>query len=145
MHATQVPCLCLLLLLSCCWNNADAVLLRHIGLRLANSCLIRTKRVFTTPATPLPQRGTIGCRYGKLVQALKQPSRRFAHVQYARPESAAAALAALNQKLVGSSWEGRAAGGAVPVCCGKPLQPMHWLGLAASPARVWTLHQLPPA
>ncbi|PRW57508.1 RNA-binding domain-containing [Chlorella sorokiniana] len=39
-------------------------------------------------------------KYGKLVQALKQPNRRFAHVQYARPDAAAAALAALHQKVV---------------------------------------------
>lgn len=41
------------------------------------------------------------------MQALKQPNRRFAHVQYARPNAAAAALAALHQKLVSSGWGGR--------------------------------------
>lgn len=76
----------------------------RIGLRLANGCLFWTKRAFTIPSTTRSQLGFIGSRYGKLVQALKQPGRRFAHVQYARPESAAAALAALNQKLVRSSW-----------------------------------------
>lgn len=69
----------------------------------------------TSPCRSLP------CRYGKLVQALKAPGRRFGHVQYAQPDSAAAALAALHQKLVGMGQQGmgglRVGAGAVAATC----------------------------
>lgn len=41
-----------------------------------------------------------GRRYGRLLHAIKQPDRRFAHVEFARPECAAAALRDLHGKLV---------------------------------------------
>ncbi|KAL4443957.1 hypothetical protein ABPG75_011694 [Micractinium tetrahymenae] len=41
-------------------------------------------------------------RFGRILQAVKHPNRRFAHIQFARPEGAAAALREMHEQLVPS-------------------------------------------